>query len=502
VKAPLADIRGKVESAHNDLASKLDYVDSRLRYRAAIREKRQLLRLFIDLSQLLDRADAVLKEAADMGAVVTGREYVKCLERAAADVSQIRYFARKGAGHPFVQQAAERVGKIESTLLAALDQSLARCISVYLDARQQGADEAGGGDAAAMIAQCLRAYSTVEEGERAEDIMRSRLVRPFVAEALGDQGGGKGMGMDPHVFAPMLQKILGFVGRVGVPLADSVETHFPASGYALESRVFWREIATTMMGALPLLFVPGMPDRFHHNYLATCRFMSAFGAMFASIGEDNALDELLAAEPSYAEFNRKWQLSAYFTIRKKHVVDVLAGRGAGRRGADDVQSGMARSPGLGAARSRSGAPSPAAGLVAHGAQASGSEHDAVVQARLGAGLHTEAAAKAIWAISRCWASDVYLEPLAARFWQLTIQVVLWYRQTTGQTLGQLVKTNSALAGAAALESPEIDELLQHVHDSWVSRALVADQIRTASCHLPVPPQMPPALGADGESADA
>ncbi|KAJ2704411.1 hypothetical protein H4R19_005239, partial [Coemansia spiralis] len=179
VRVPLADIRSEIESAHSDLAAKLDNVDSQLRYRAAIRGKRLLLRLFIDLSQLLDRADAVLKEAAAIDvAISAGAEYAKCLERAAVDVSQIRYFARKGSGHPFVHQAADRIRRIEDTLLAALDQSLTTCIARYLDEQQRDASTPADSDddgAVATIAQCLRAYSTVEEDARAEDILRGQM---------------------------------------------------------------------------------------------------------------------------------------------------------------------------------------------------------------------------------------------------------------------------------------------------------------------------------------
>ncbi|KAJ2771536.1 hypothetical protein IWQ57_002170 [Coemansia nantahalensis] len=494
VKAPLADIRSKVQSAHCDLAARLDYVDSRLRYRAAIREKRLLLRLFIDLAQLLDRADAVLEEAAAITApAAAGAEYAKCLERAAVDVSQIRYFTCKGSGHPFVQQAADRVRRIEDTLLAALGQLLTTSITRYLNMQQQqqeaAAADKGDSSAVAMIALCLRAYSTVEEDARAEDILRDQMVKPLMADVLGDLASGKGMGMDPQVFASMLQQILTFMSRVGVPLASEIEARLPGSEYALESRVFWREIAASLMNALPLLFVPGIPERFHHNYLAASRFMASFGAIFASVGEDRAVGELLGAEPTYAEFNRKWQLSAYYTICKKHIVDTLGGKGGGA--ADGARRGLALSPALGAAGSRPGTPSSVASQTSRatptGGRIGGPETDDIAQAQIGAGLYTESAAKAMWAIARCWAPRVYIEPLASRFWQLTVQILMWYCQSAMQELRQLVKTSSGLADAGALESPEVDGLLQHVHDSFVLRVHVADQMRSATCRLPEPP---------------
>ncbi|KAJ2296614.1 hypothetical protein H4S02_012930, partial [Coemansia sp. RSA 2611] len=55
IRQPLAGIKQGIEHVHEELQSKLEYMDSRLAYRTQLREKKLLLRVFIDLSQLLDR---------------------------------------------------------------------------------------------------------------------------------------------------------------------------------------------------------------------------------------------------------------------------------------------------------------------------------------------------------------------------------------------------------------------------------------------------------------
>ncbi|KAJ2809474.1 hypothetical protein H4R20_000094 [Coemansia guatemalensis] len=511
VKEPLAQITTEIQTTHTELAAKLEYVDARMAYRSAIREKKQVLRLFIDLSQLLDRVDAVLKEASELD--VGSAEFVKCLERAAVDLSQIRYFSNKGAEYPFVAQSAERISRIEDMLLTALDQSLTHYISEYLAAHSSAGSALviSSDDAIVMIAQCLGAYSTVEEHGRAEEVIRQRMVRPFVQdEVLGVCGTRKGMGIDPSTFASILQKILGFVSRLAVPLVQGIELHFPASGYMLESSVFWREIATNLVGSLPLLFVPGMPDHFHRNYLAACRFMREFGAMFAvSKGGSASYADYadgggpLASEPSYVEFNRKWQLSAYFSIRKKQIIDAVEGRNREQAADMDNKGYMAQSPDLngkagGLSRnSRPGTPSSAVSLTSlpgnlgasndSSSLASSLELDKETIARMqrDLGLHTEHATRAILAIRQCWSPSVYIEPLASRFWQLTVQLMIWYQQTADQHIRQLIRRNAELGGPSALESAEVDQLLHHICDIYELKALILEQARTSSSLIPV-----------------
>ncbi|KAJ2078025.1 hypothetical protein H4R24_004761 [Coemansia sp. RSA 988] len=511
VKEPLAQITTKLQSTHTELAAKLEYVDARMAYRTAIREKKQVLRLFIDLSQLLDRVDAVLKETSEL--VVGSAEFVKCLERAAVDLSQIRYFSNKGAEYPFVAQAADRISRIENMLLTALDQSLAHCTLEYLSTHSSTkvASEVNGNGAVVMIAQCLGAYSTVEEHGRAEKVIRQQMVRPFVQdEVLGEWGARKGMGIDPSTFASLLQKLLDFVSRLAVPLVQGIELHFPASGYMLESSVFWREIATNLVESLPLLFVPGMPDHFHRNYLAACRFMREFGSMFAVSKEGGAAyadyaesGGSLASEPSYIEFNRKWQLSAYFSIRKKQIIDAVEGRDREQATDAEGKKSMVRSPDLNsragglASNSRSGTPSSSVSLTSLSGNLGGSNHssslapllemgkEAITRMQHELGLHTELATRAILAIRLCWSPSVYIETLASQFWQLTVQLMLWYRQAADQHIRQLIRRNAELGRPSALENTEIDQLLLHICDIYELKALVLEQTRTSSSMAPV-----------------
>ncbi|KAJ2241375.1 hypothetical protein GGI13_007355, partial [Coemansia sp. RSA 455] len=182
IKQPLTDLSVQISEVHTELASKLERIDARIAYRQAVRDKKHMLRLFIDLSQLLDRVNAVLSEAEqqlrgggnNVGALT---EYLKSLERAAGEFSQARYFIEKGGAYPFILQAAERMQTQEERLHVALDAFLVSRIDEYVLAQSKGRMEP---DSAHMglLAQCLRTYTTVGEYDRAEALIRERLVRP------------------------------------------------------------------------------------------------------------------------------------------------------------------------------------------------------------------------------------------------------------------------------------------------------------------------------------
>ncbi|KAJ1751054.1 hypothetical protein LPJ79_002390 [Coemansia sp. RSA 1821] len=470
LREPLTEIKGEIQSAHLELQTELDHLDSRLAYRTQLREKKQMLRLFLDLGQLLERASMILQEAK---ATTEQTDYIKCLERAAVDLSQIRYFAKKGEGLPFVVNAQPRIEQVEQSLLDALEQFLSSCAKRYVElATASKAEEADMYEMARNIAQSLRAYSAVEETDKAELILRSSMVQPFAKRIFGSQPG-RGMGLDPAKFSDMLQQVLQFVKAVGVPLIRDIEAHMSASsgstGYHFATHVFWQEIATSMMDSLPLVFVPGMPARFHKNYQTACSFVSAFGDVF-SLADDAFKDgvseyEVLALDPTFIEFHRKWQLLAYFSIQKKLIVGALEDSNF-----KDIHE---TTPGLENGQndaSRPQTPSMSSKLTKP-------NRDKLEPIKRENGLLTEQAAQALWAVSRCWSRDVYLVPLAANFWQLTVQVLLWYQHSVEKCIQQLIQ--------AQIADSETDQLLQHIHDTYAVNAAVFKQIRTICQLIPI-----------------
>ncbi|KAJ1881615.1 hypothetical protein LPJ57_001493 [Coemansia sp. RSA 486] len=370
----LSQVGQQIDTVFDELQEKKTKIDQQLSYRSEVREKRAILRLFLDISQLLDRASDVLK----------GNSLeVDALERAAADYAQIKYFLTKTgdhAQHLFLQKSMDRIRETERLLMAELEKSLVRCITEYLQ-------QPTGGRAMA-VSQCIRAYDTADAHEEAESLLAEHLARSRIGDIIGVHAG-KGMGMDPSTFYGMLHRTLAFASRVGKPLAIAME-----SDGLLVARVLWKEISGGVMTLLPLVFVPGTPDSFHKNYCASVWFARCFAQLFGTTWDD----------AMFLEFGKKWQLAAYYSVRRREIVDIVEGKAA----RDDVGSGYLE--------------------------------------------------RAMFGIRLCWDPNVVLAPLAAKFWQLTLQIVQWtHRAMTAEYTAKL--NDAANAGSA---SPAI-QMMQDIH---------------------------------------
>ncbi|KAJ1646618.1 hypothetical protein LPJ64_001899 [Coemansia asiatica] len=420
----------QIDTVYEELLDKKTKVDQQLLYRSEVREKRAILRLFLDISQLLDRANGVLKE-------INNTE-VDALERAAADYAQIKYFVTKAgdyAEHLFLMKTMDRIKDTEKLLMAELEKSLVQCITEYL--KQPTASRA------TAVSQCIRAYGTADAYEQAEELLAGHLAKPRVTEIVGVHAG-KGMGMDPSVFYKMLHQTLEFVSLVGRSLAAAMES----DGLAMmAARVFWKEVSGCIMTLLPLVFVPGTPDSFHKNYCASVHFTRCFAQLFG-ISSDDAM---------FSEFGRKWQLAAYFSVRRREIVDIVEGR---------TKNSTADS-----------------GYIE----------------------------RAISGINQCWDPSVVLAPLAAKFWQLTLQIIQWtrramvieYNAKINETANANANAGSAIPAIRMLQDTRLlnnklsAEILPKVLDqvaNGIARDDVKETLQAALTHVLHP------LQTDSEAA--
>ncbi|KAJ1945118.1 hypothetical protein GGF37_001859, partial [Kickxella alabastrina] len=300
----LQQITQAIHHTHSDLSRRLALIDRKLAYRARIREKRAHLRMLLDIAQLIRRAKGAMQESNEVDA----------LERAAADHAQIRYYVAKAsdtpglAQHAFLEDARRQSAEIAARLMAALGTCLELRVRAYA-ARPSAAE-------AAPVAHCLRAFATADAGAEAEALLRAHLVRPPLQQIMGAVRA-KGLSVDPAEFRALLRQALVCARHRGPPLLGAVAEHVPGTTYDLALRVFWQETAAEIIRALPLVFVPGSPDLFHGNYTAAMAFAAAFARLFG-LGPDDL-----------ADFARKWQLSAYFSLRRRQIIDAVAGQGEG-----------------------------------------------------------------------------------------------------------------------------------------------------------------------------
>ncbi|KAJ2725899.1 Conserved oligomeric Golgi complex subunit 2 [Coemansia sp. Benny D115] len=423
-RVSLNEMRKEIDSVHGDFSARLQAIDHQLEQRMQVREAKAHLRLFLDIAQLLDRAELVFREGEGKGSQSAGAR-IEVLERICADYAQIRYFVGKAgepSGYAFLASAIERLHKLEARLTAALRETLEQCAhSLVGDIEWHNIDTSSSSATAAALAlspaahsaavaarqltvQCLRAYTTADKHKEAEALLGELLVQPVVERIFAPEPNKqrRGMGLGPEQFSGMLQRALLFAVRVGLPLARTLEAQTPlgtASALDVGVRVFWRTICAVLLRTLPLVFVPGSPDRFRGNYLVALQFTKAYARAFDlqsgahEYGDDESGGGGGGGEGELAEFiSRKWLLPAYFSVRRKQIID-------------GVKDGV----------------------------------DGLVVSEMG----SMAAARACWALARCADPQIVLVPLLPRFWQLALQVLRWTQEAVAGELSELEKGKEA-----------------------------------------------------------
>ncbi|KAJ1679340.1 hypothetical protein EV182_002257, partial [Spiromyces aspiralis] len=194
--------------AQSKWKGKLADFESKLKYRQQIRDKKRVLEMFLDISKLLANVEGLLRDCGDGN----GRDAptrIKLLERAVGDCNRIRYLVGKGQGYPIIDHIMRvRADKLEVLLHESLVSFLKDWIERYL--ASEGSAEFD------QLEQCLRAFSIIDQTERAELLLRANLVDPAIAKILASKQGkdgsiNTGISIDPAVLQDILDAIRNFV---------------------------------------------------------------------------------------------------------------------------------------------------------------------------------------------------------------------------------------------------------------------------------------------------
>ena len=315
---------------------------------------------------------------------------------------------------PFL--SLQRVAHITSTL--KLD--LAQLLTTTLTADNLDRPE---------LTTLLRAYASLELIPDAEEIIRTAVVRPFAERvihrdtlatplsppvdatphsSLTVPGSAEQRssfykvepitsaevgGTETEALVGLYNKLLGFVSSdVGIVLDVAERTlSAPATtiagagtkaegkrkGYEVLANVVFDELVTRLINEMGhVIFAAGRPGVFHQNYVLATVFLTRIEALCPTLAQLTAL----RSHPTYSAFIKRFQLPVYFQLRLKEVVT-------------SVERAFS------------------AGSASGGGEA-----------------FVMGESEAVWrAIQACWAGDVYLKELTARFWRLTLQLVSRYR---------------------------------------------------------------------------
>ncbi|KAL1927350.1 hypothetical protein VTP01DRAFT_3979 [Rhizomucor pusillus] len=419
LRRPLLKMGTKAEQARDHFQATIDDLESQLRYRAEIREKKTSLKLYLNIHDSVSKIEKLLEinanaentgEPASSQVSGSDKSLGKQIERVAIEFNQMQHLVGRAKDSPFMAENEWRIKRIKDTL----QNKLSRSLSSSLREIQAGKTSASTTHA---LTQCLRTYALIDQTRVAEDLIREEFVRPFLAKTMTKRV------LDPprsddapstHPLTVLYGKLLSFATNDLQPILDIAQKTLRGTSYEVVVNSFWTELVDRINKDFSGIYAPGQTDTFHKNYTASISFVSNLESLCSS---KKSL-VYFRQHPRYTEFMKRWQLPVYFQLRFREIVNIV----------EDVLS-----------NSKLTIPT-----------------DKIEQ-RKEEGLVLPASKAVIKAVEQCWSDRVFLYGLSHRFWKLTLQLLKRYNLWVSNVMQNELDSSSAGTGKEKKETA--DEML-------------------------------------------
>ncbi|XP_029030731.1 conserved oligomeric Golgi complex subunit 2 [Betta splendens] len=375
LSVPLGQLREEVLSLRSCVSEVIQAIDNQLSKQDDLQKKKVSVLRLIQVVRSVEKIEKILhsqnpKESSSLD-VSSPLLAGQILERIATEFNQLQFHAVQSKGMPLLDKVRPRIAGITSMLQQSLE-------GLLIEGLQTSNVD--------MVRHCLRTYATIDKTRDAEALVGQVLVKPYmdqvVVEDLVKSSSNelqllysRLLDFVPH-HCRLLKEVTG--GAISSDRADTVP------GYDFLVNSVWPEMIKAIEERLAYLFNPGNPDIFYERYSITMEFVRRFERQCSS----QASVKRLRVHPSYISFHNKWNLPVYFQLRYKEIAGSLEN---------------AISDGLEAAPKSS----------AYNLQVS----------------------EVLWScLLRCWSDNIYLPPLAHRFWKLTLQLYSRYAKFLDEVL--------------------------------------------------------------------
>ncbi|XP_026856268.2 conserved oligomeric Golgi complex subunit 2 isoform X1 [Electrophorus electricus] len=367
LSVPLGQLREEVLSLRSSVNEVIQAIDTQLSKQDDIQKKKICVLRLIQVVQSVEKIEKILhsQNTKDTTSLETSSPLLagQILERIATEFNQLQFHAVQSKGMPLLDKVRPRIAGITAMLQQSLEGLLIQGLQTSnLD----------------MVRHCLRTYATIDKTRDSEALVGQVLVKPYMDEVINEQF----VSSSPHGLQVMYAKLLEFVphhcrllrevtgGAISSDKADIVP------GYDFLVNSVWPEIVKGVEERIPSLFNPGNPDAFYQRYCISMDFVRKFERQCGS----QASVKRLRAHTSYQSFHNRWNLPVYFQLRYKEIAGSLE---------NAMSDGLEAAP-------------------------AGSRYRLQVT-------------EVLWScVCRCWAEQIYLPPLAHRFWKLTLQLLSRY----------------------------------------------------------------------------
>uniref|UniRef100_A0A8C1ITM0 Conserved oligomeric Golgi complex subunit 2 n=1 Tax=Cyprinus carpio TaxID=7962 RepID=A0A8C1ITM0_CYPCA len=366
LSVPLGQLREEVLSLRSSVNEVIEAIDTQLSKQDDIQKKKLCVLRLIQVVRSVEKIEKILHQnTKDSTSLETSSPLLagQILERIATECFQLQFHAVQSKGMPLLDKVRPRIAGITAMLQQSLEGLLIQGLqTTNID----------------IVRHCLRTYATIDKTRDAEALVGQVLVKPYMDEVIVDQF----VKSNPSGLKMMYTKLLEFVphhcrllrevtgGAISSDKADIVP------GYDFLVNSVWPEIIRGVEERVPSLFSAGNPDVFYERYTVSMDFVRKFERQCGS----QASVKRLRAHPCYQSFQNKWNLPVYFQLRFKEIAGSLE---------NAISDGLEAAP-------------------------------------AGSSYHLQVT-EVLWScVCRCWADQVYLSPLAHRFWKLTLQLISRY----------------------------------------------------------------------------
>lgn len=392
LSVPLGQLREEVLSLRSAVNEVIEAIDTQLSKQDDIQKKKLCVLRLIQVVRSVEKIEKILHQnTKDTTSLETSSPLLagQILERIATEFNQLQFHAVQSKGMPLLDKVRPRIAGITAMLQQSLEGLLIQGLQTSnID----------------IVRHCLRTYATIDKTRDAEALVGQVLVKPYMDEVIVEQF----VKSSPNGLKVMYAKLLEFVphhcrllrevtgGAISSDKADIVP------GYDFLVNSVWPEIIRGVEERVPSLFNPGNPDVFYERYTVSMDFVRKFERQCGS----QASVKRLRAHPSYQSFHNKWNLPVYFQLRFKEIAGSLESA---------IADGLEATP-------------------------------------VGSSFHLQVT-EVLWScVCRCWTDQVYLPPLAHRFWKLTLQLISRYSTFLTEVLTKTSSTEASKDSVRPLPS--------------------------------------------------
>lgn len=247
-----------------------------------------------------------------------------------------------------------------------------------------------------FLQKALHTFVTLDQCKLAVHLVRIHLVHPAFEKILNNSSLRK----DPQDLYGLLNKLKDFIKQKLKDVIEISRSFEGLQGFAFVVDCLWPEFYGFLVSDLDCIFAQGNPDLFHKRYKCTMEFID-----YLEDSSNRSCNRSVKNDPMFYSLMRRWNLPVYFQMRFQELAGTLE------------KSLITPFNESSAEKSRS---------------------------------NFQTTEVLLNALVSCFDPNIYLPPLAHRFWKLSLQMIARYKQKISQILFEQFKGTETSNPATSL----------------------------------------------------